>query len=120
MADSWDPTPPWTQATPLLSFHFHLIVSSGVTSSGVQVGDLDSITVLSGGIASATTVGAGGDEFVSSGGTTFNDVVSGGFEQIAAGGVSASIRPWSAGKSTVLASWRAATISGGAVSSALR
>src|SRR5580704_13322169 len=90
MADVRDPAEPWFDR-PLLSHSLHYVVSAGVTSSGLTIGNQDSITVLAGGVASSTTVIAGGDEIVSAGGNTYNDVISGGFESILVGGVATGL-----------------------------
>jgi len=63
----------------------YVVVSSGVTSSGVGVGYYDRLLVENGGTASATQIS--GAELVQSGGLTKGDVVSsGGGQTIAAGG----------------------------------
>jgi len=62
------------------------IVSSGVTSSGITLGALDTLTVLSGGVAFLTT--DGGHETVSSGGTDIDaTVLNHGVLTLAAGAV---------------------------------
>ena len=55
-----------------------IVVSGGVTSSGVTVTSGGSITILNGGTAVATTIEAGGSETVSSGGiASGSDIVNG-------------------------------------------
>jgi autotransporter passenger strand-loop-strand repeat protein len=70
------------------SFRQNYVVSSGVTSSGLTLGFLDTITVLSGGTMSAIQLSDGGFATVSSGGSAFFDTIaSGGVEDILSGGV---------------------------------
>jgi autotransporter passenger strand-loop-strand repeat protein len=54
-----------------------IVVSSGVTSTGITVLSGGSETVLSGGTASATTIGSGGTETVSAGGHDLAAMISG-------------------------------------------
>jgi autotransporter passenger strand-loop-strand repeat protein len=82
-------------AAPRLIFGQY-VVSSGQTSSGLTIGAKESLTVLSGGVASSITAvgnGAfGGSIHVQAGGASYNDVISsGGLETISAGGVANNI-----------------------------
>ncbi len=52
-------------------------ISSGVTSSGLTISGASTLVVLSGGIVSASKVVSGGTETISSGGKSYNDVISG-------------------------------------------
>ena len=64
------------------------VVSSGVSSGGITLGNGDSLTVLAGGTATSTTIDSGGIELVSSGGTaTSTSVTFGGVEIVSSGGL---------------------------------
>ena len=61
------------------------IISSGESSEGIILNSYDSMTVLEGGIASATTVNSKGSMYVSSGGTATEIIESGGYVFVADG-----------------------------------
>ena len=70
------------------AFKQHFVVSSGVTSGGLTIGLLDTITVLAGGTMSSIQITDGGIATISSGGTAVVDTVSsGGVEDVLAGGL---------------------------------
>jgi autotransporter passenger strand-loop-strand repeat protein len=95
----------------------HTVVSGSAGEQDVFAGSAVGTTitsgtqfVFSGGVASATTVGAGATQFVSSGGAVFDTTVSGGAQYVSSGG--------SAAASVVLSGGMQAILDGGAASGA--
>ena len=86
------PTDPYARPRPEPDGVFTLVISSGVTSSGLTLTSTEFEQVLSGGVAIFNTIDSGGQATVMSGGLTEGDaVLSGGTEVLSTGGVASGL-----------------------------